>query len=93
LANESRIKSPKAESGKRSLVLPAFAADMLNDHRKTSHVAPGVPRLGDGSLKGDGQTYNTPKKDKATAATITSNGMIRLAQMDLGPPKSDCTFF
>ena len=33
--------------------------------------------------------YNTPKKDKVTAATITINGMIRLAQTDLGPPKSD----
>jgi integrase len=29
-----RLKSPKTESGKRSLVLRPFAMDMLNDHRK-----------------------------------------------------------
>ena len=29
-----RLKSPKTESGKRSIVLPAFAVDMLSEHRK-----------------------------------------------------------
>ena len=29
-----RLKSPKTESGKRSLILPALAVEMLNEHRK-----------------------------------------------------------
>jgi integrase len=29
-----RFKSPKTESGKRTVMLPAFALDMLNEHRK-----------------------------------------------------------
>jgi integrase len=29
-----RLKSPKTKRGRRSIVLPAFAVDMLNEHRK-----------------------------------------------------------
>jgi integrase len=78
-----RLKSPKTENGKRSIVLPSFAVDMLNEHRKAQLEL----RLQLGIGKPEAEAYVFSNHDGSPISPNNFSVMWHRAVAQAGLPK------
>jgi integrase len=78
-----RLKAPKTESGKRSIMLPAFAVTMLNEHRKAQLEL----RLQLGMGKPESEAYVFSNHDGSPISPNNFSVMWHRAVAQAGLPK------